>query len=343
MRFNGNVAIIWLAYILSQSDHRKSHVKDWVEKHHVTLSCCIGSQFDLNNFSDDRLARLLFKCSLDENWHPFETEVAKETLHLIPLELMLEKYFQPDSAKIIKGSFKLDSTSFTGTHEVTEDGLMRYGFSNSNSEGLPQIKLMNCTDNVSGCTLTSSIAPGNQNDEGMYLPVLKRMRESFNTEGFLFCGDSKLSTKNILDNIVQQNEFYLCPLQFSNPKDRKSFVTWVDQALDGSKTMHQIYNDDEYYGFGYEIERDQITKTGDLKWIERILVIKSQGYFEGEKKRFDKKRKKIEELLNKSKTKLHKNSENASEDLTKRYSNRNNSTQSDGNNFIFKVSVFISG
>src|SRR5271170_7739737 len=185
---NGKVAIIWLSYILSQSDHRKSHVKDWVEKHQVILSSCIGCQFDLNNFSDDRLSRLLSKCALDENWHPIETEISKETLNLISLEIMLEKYFNPCADKFIKGVFKLDSTSFTGYHEIDEDGLMRYGFSNSNSQRLPQIKLMNCTEGVSGCSLVSFIASGNQNDEAMYIPTLERMRKSFNTEGFLFCG-----------------------------------------------------------------------------------------------------------------------------------------------------------
>jgi len=57
-------------------------------------------------------------------------------------------------------------------------------------------------------------ASGNQNDEAMYIPTLERMRKSFNTEGFLFCGDSKISTKTVLESVVKNKEFYLCPLQF---------------------------------------------------------------------------------------------------------------------------------
>jgi transposase len=314
---NGNVAIIWLSYILSQSDHRKSHVIDWVEKHQVTLSYCIGCQFDLNNFSDDRLARLLYKCALDKNWHPLETEIAKETLNLIPLDYMLEKYFNPNANLVIKGAFKLDSTSFTGHHEATEDGLMRYGFSNSNYEKLPQIKLMNCTDGFAGCSLVSTIASGNHNDESMYIPTLERMRKSFNTEGFLFCGDSKLSTKSVLDNLVKNKEFYLCPLQFSDKKNRDNFTIWVDKAVDGSQAIHQIYNGEVHYGFGYEFERKQLINNGDLEWIERVLVIKSQGYFEGEKTRFTKKLTQIEELLGKLKTKLLNIPEKALETINK--------------------------
>jgi len=179
-------------------------------------------------------------------------------------------------------------------------------FSNSNSQKLPQVKLMNCTEGVSGCSLVSTIVSGNQNDEGMYLPTLERMRKSFNTEGFLFCGDSKISTKTVLDSIVANKEFYLCPLQFSDKRNQKNFINWIDKALDGSQTIHQISNEKEYYGFGYEFEREQTFTKGNGKWVERVLVIKSQGYFEGEKKQFKKKITKIEELLNKSKTKLLK-------------------------------------
>lgn len=312
---NGKVAIIWLSYVLSESDHRKSHVKAWVEKHQITLSACIGCEFDLNNFSDDRLTRLIYKCTIDENWHLFETELANETISLIPLELMLDRYFTPCADKIIKGTFKLDSTAFTGYHEVSEDGMMRFGFSNSNPENLPQIKIMNCTDGAVGCPLVSTVASGNNNDESMYIPTLERMRESFNTEGYLFCGDSKLSTKSVLDSMALNNEFYLCPLQFSNEKDRTSRTKWIEDTLNGSKEMIKIYNEEEYYGYGYEIEREQISKNGDSKWRERILVIRSETFFDSEKEQLKKKIKKVTESLEKLKTKLFNNLDEANKEI----------------------------
>ena len=99
--------------------------------------------------------------------------------------------------------------------------------------------------------------------------------------------------------------------QFSDQKNRKSLVTWIDQALDGSQVIHQIYNGKEHYGFGYEFEREQTSTNGELKWTERVLIIKSQSYFEGEKKRFEKKIEKTEEFLCKSKTTLLKSPEEA--------------------------------
>jgi transposase len=313
----GKVAIIWLSYVLSESDHRKSHVKDWVERHQISLSACIGCEFDLNNFSDDRLTRLIYKCTIDENWHSFETDLAKETIGFISLEIMLDKYFTPFADKIIKGTFKLDSTSFTGYHEASEDGMMRLGFSNSNPQKLPQIKIMNCTDGAVGCPLVSTVSSGNNNDESMYIPTLERMRNSFNTEGYLYCGDSKISTKSVLDSMALNNEFYLCPLQFSNKKDRTSRITWIEDALNGSKEIIKMFDNEEYYGHGYETEREQISKNGNFKWKERVLIIKSEIFSESEKKQLEKKIKNVSESLEKLKTNLFENLDEANREINK--------------------------
>ncbi|MBN1485591.1 MAG: hypothetical protein JXA37_12815 [Chloroflexia bacterium] len=37
----GTVAEIWLSHILSEADHRLSHVQPWAEKRSTALSCCV--------------------------------------------------------------------------------------------------------------------------------------------------------------------------------------------------------------------------------------------------------------------------------------------------------------
>src|SRR3954454_9575427 len=39
---NGWLITVWIAYILSQADHRKSHVQEWVESLQVSLDIVIG-------------------------------------------------------------------------------------------------------------------------------------------------------------------------------------------------------------------------------------------------------------------------------------------------------------
>jgi hypothetical protein len=55
----GWIATTWIAYILSQADHRKSAVRDWAHAHRTTLERLIGQPIRDAEFSDDRLAILL--------------------------------------------------------------------------------------------------------------------------------------------------------------------------------------------------------------------------------------------------------------------------------------------
>lgn len=309
---NGEVVVIWLAYILSEGDHRKAHVKDWVESRHTTLSACIGKQFDVNNFTDDRLSRLLYRCSSDVNWNAFEDGMAKETVSLIPVEASLESFFENGACDVIKGVFKLDGSAVCGHHEVSQDGIMQFGYSKDHRPDLPQTKIMHCSEGFSGCPVITEIDRGNVNDERMYEPVLNRMRKVFDTKNFLFCGDSKMSIKKLREGIQRNNEFYLCPLQLSNIKVRKTFnEEWVTDAINGSKPITQIYSGEDLLGYGYELTREQMDSKGELQWNERVLIVKSLGYFKGEKKRFEKELSKSKKAILKLSSKICKTSEEA--------------------------------
>src|SRR5215207_9922879 len=52
----GEVLSVWLLFILSQGDHRLSHVEPWVAQHHCTLSALLGKQVPPVALHDDRLA-----------------------------------------------------------------------------------------------------------------------------------------------------------------------------------------------------------------------------------------------------------------------------------------------
>lgn len=42
----GQVVTGWLAYILSEADHRLNHVRSWAEKRPQTLRACLGSDVE---------------------------------------------------------------------------------------------------------------------------------------------------------------------------------------------------------------------------------------------------------------------------------------------------------
>src|SRR5258708_31538769 len=52
---NGNLAVGWIAYILSESDHRKSAVQEWANRLPHTLASFFGTPLRPHELSDDRL------------------------------------------------------------------------------------------------------------------------------------------------------------------------------------------------------------------------------------------------------------------------------------------------
>ena len=53
---SGTIIAIWLIYILSTGDHRKSYLQDWVAARQETLAYALGlEQTNSLDFTDDRL------------------------------------------------------------------------------------------------------------------------------------------------------------------------------------------------------------------------------------------------------------------------------------------------
>ena len=55
----GHVVVVWLAYILSEGDHRLNHVESWAAGLLKTLSTGVGMAVRPLDVSDDRLAVVL--------------------------------------------------------------------------------------------------------------------------------------------------------------------------------------------------------------------------------------------------------------------------------------------
>ena len=60
---NGWLATVWLAFLLSQSNHRKVSVQDWAQNHVHTLETLIAQRLRRPiEFADDRLSIILRGC-----------------------------------------------------------------------------------------------------------------------------------------------------------------------------------------------------------------------------------------------------------------------------------------
>lgn len=111
----GNIVEVWLAYILSEGDHRLNHVESWAEGLLITLQKCLGRNVCALDFSDDRLARVLDALGQDEPWDDFEVKLGQTILRVYDLK--------PNRARV-------DSTTAKSYRaSVTDDGLFQFGHS----------------------------------------------------------------------------------------------------------------------------------------------------------------------------------------------------------------------
>src|SRR4051794_34070910 len=69
---NGWLTTVWIAYILSRADHRKSPVQAWTQELRHTLETTIGQTIRPVDFNDDRLTLLLKRLGVPADWESLE-------------------------------------------------------------------------------------------------------------------------------------------------------------------------------------------------------------------------------------------------------------------------------
>jgi len=176
---NGWLTTVWIAYILSRADHRKSPVQAWTQKLQHTLETLIGQEIRPVEFSDDRLTSLLKRLGLDPGWKSLEGDLWQThcDIYALPVERV-----------------RLDATTTCGFHAVTEDGLMQLGHSKDHRPDLAQLNLMAAVAEPTGWFLAGDLHPGNAADDPLYLPLYRRVCTLLGQTGLLFAGDCKMET-----------------------------------------------------------------------------------------------------------------------------------------------------
>ena len=169
----GWTTVIWLAYIMSEGDHRKVSVQTYIEGMQNTRSQVTGQQIEPLDLTDDRLGCLLKYLSKSKYWHQIEKELNEKTIkiHRLPVDTV-----------------RCDATTVSGNHEITEDGLIQVGY-NKDHSNLPQFKVMVGALDPLGMPLATEVVSGEQADDSLYLPVIKHIDGSLKQPGLLYEGD----------------------------------------------------------------------------------------------------------------------------------------------------------
>src|SRR6059058_3848361 len=171
----GWTATIWLAHIVSQGDHRKLTVRDWVRQAHSTLEQVTGLDIRETDFTDDRLTIVLRHLSDAARWQAIEQELGEHLVRVYALEE------QP---------IRVDATTVSGYREGGADSLWQFGYSKDDPT-LRQIKAMMATLDPLGLPLALEVVSGEQADDPLYVPTIDRVLACLGRHGLLFVGDCK--------------------------------------------------------------------------------------------------------------------------------------------------------
>ncbi len=261
----GWTAVIWLAYILTEGDHRKVSVEAYVKGMQNTLSRLSGQGIDPLDLSDDRLSHLLKHLSKPTYWHRIERDLNARSIevHALPQAVI-----------------RCDATTVSGDHEVTEGGLLQFGHSKDDPTR-PQIKVMMGSLDPLGMPLATDVLSGERADDGLYLPIIERIRTGLQITGLLFVGDCKMSALDTRAYLARHHDWYVSPLPLTGAT-AEAMDAWITTGVRKGEAgaLEQIWRTNDrghevLAAEGYEFARTCRAPDGDVEWSERVLVVRS--------------------------------------------------------------------
>lgn len=274
----GWVTVVWLTFIISEGDHRLSHVEPWVREHQRTLRQCLGRKVAPRDCTDDRLATVLDYLSVDERWVEFECELNQSVIRVYKL----------------KGRIARVDTTTTSAF-VSPEGMFQFGHSKDHRPDLPQLKISMSVLDPLGLPLTTAVVAGNTADDPLYLPEIAKVRQIAQMSGLTYVGDCKMAAISTRAEIVAQQDFYLCPLSAKQMPEAeldrllapvfRGELKPAEIRLPTASGQIDETDDVVAIGFEYRVEQSATDESGQLQhWQERRLVVRSLAFAEAQEK-----------------------------------------------------------
>jgi transposase len=261
----GWTAVIWLASIVTEGDHRKVSVETYLKGMHHTLSHLTAQVIEPLDFSDDRLSHLLKHLSKPAYWHAIERDLNDRSIEIYDL-----------SQDVIR----CDATTVSSDQEVTAEGLVQFGHSKDDPTR-PQIKVMLGSLDPLGMPLATDVVSGERADDGLYLPIIERIRTGLQTPGLLFVGDCKMSALDTRAYLAKHRDYYLSPLPLTGAT-AQAMDAWITIGVRKGEAgeLVRIWRTNErghevLAAEGFEFERTCGASDSDVEWRERVLVVRS--------------------------------------------------------------------
>lgn len=278
----GWMIVGWLSYIMSESDHRLSFVEDWAADQLQTLNKLLPGQVTAQDFSDDRLGEALRILSQEAMWTQLENQLSQRVVRVYQLP---------------QETARVDTTTVSLYHDQERSELFAQGHSKDHRPDLAQVKVVFVTLDPLALPIVTMALPGNQADDGVYIPAITTAQENLSTSGMLYVGDSKMEALATRAHIAQSGDYYLMPLSQKGAQGQ-SLSDTVAQVLEEDIALEAVYETDDaaadetrLLAQGWETEQQQTVLVKDtlVQWTERQLLIYSptlaQSSYRGLEKR----------------------------------------------------------
>ncbi len=261
----GWTAVMWLASIVTEGDHRNVSVETSLKGMHHTLSHLTAQVIEPLDLSDDRLSHLLKHLSTPASWHQIEHDLHARSIAVYPLP---------------QDVIRCDATTVSGDHEVTVGGLVQCGQSKDDPTR-PQSKVMRGSLDPLGMPLATDVVSGERADDGLYLPIIERLRTGLQTPGLLFVGDGKMSALDTRAYLARHQDGSLSPLPLTGAT-AEAIDAWITTGVRKGETgaLERIARINErghevLAAEGSECERTCGAPDSDVEWRERVVVVRS--------------------------------------------------------------------
>ena len=176
-----------------------------------------------------------------------------------------------------------DATTVSGAHEVTEGGLVPLGH-RTDDPTRPQIQVMLGSFAPLGMPLATDVLSGERADDGLDIPIIRRIRTGWTTPGLLFVGDGKRRALETRASLARHQEWYLSPLPLTGAT-AEAMDAWIAAGVRQREagTLAQIWRTTDRGHEGLVAEGEEVERTchapgsagATAAWNARVLVVRS--------------------------------------------------------------------
>jgi transposase len=269
----GKIVSCWLMYILSEADHRLSHVEQWADGRIGLLRTLLEApDLEPQHLCDQHLEVMLDYFSDEEAWTDMVCTHSQGLLNVYPMD---------------DGMVRLDAMITKSYREI--GGMFQRGHSKQHNPELPQLKEMIAAAGMYAVPVATEIVAGNRADDQLYLKAADKARKALRMSGLLFVGDGKMASLETRGTLHSEGDSYLTslPLQQLSREDRLNALKNGPQRSE----MQEVWSEPEpgkeaqLKAYGFTSSR-QVSYKGmdgqEESWEEQVVHVCSVAYLDAQ-------------------------------------------------------------